>query len=148
MTNDKLAAREWWIVETRSSYFIYEDEATATKECISQKSAYGYAEAYCVVLRSDYEDEKELHSISKLVAGNYEKQAKDLLQERDEARSNDAKCEAARIYVSELLEAERVKSDKFVEALKDICAYYEDGKKNGGHMYVVAHDALTKQGLK
>jgi hypothetical protein len=45
--------REWWIVETKSSYFIYEDAETALKEMRSQSAAYGYAAIHHA--KSDYD---------------------------------------------------------------------------------------------
>lgn len=45
--------REWWIIETKSSYFIYEDEITANKELESQAAAYGWAEIHHT--KSDYD---------------------------------------------------------------------------------------------
>lgn len=91
-------------------------------------------------LRSAYESALLDKEAAELRANFLDGSRQQMEKERDEARADDVKCEAARVYISGLLEAEREKSAKLVEALRTIM-----GKKFfGSQARFVAAQALSE----
>jgi chromosome segregation ATPase len=97
MSDDKpTSPREWWIVETKHSYFIYEDEPTAARECKSQSDAYGYAEVHHA--KSDYDQLKAAleRCANELLDGS----EKEFLLDK---RCNELRAENERLHLRENL---------------------------------------------
>lgn len=139
----KDSAREWWIVETKHSFFIYEDELTANKEADSQSEVHGEAGIICVIQKSAYERlERELAEArakpatfikmdetteafrqTRAAIENMKQFQRDAIQARAELAESIEQHEHFADLTKEYYkgwEKERAKSAALVEALRDI----------------------------
>ena len=136
-------AREWWVVETKTSYFIYEDELTAKKELKSQALSYGYAELHHT--KSDYDLlERERDELRLRI----ERQVEQIEEAQDQKEIHILKAKA---WADESFKW-RSQVATLAEALRKIASYEEGDVVDGGFdepkAAKIARAALAKAGVE